>query len=515
MHLPRVLPLVLPLLAAAAPAPATELQSFLARHNLPADTAQGLTGAAAACEIGSQLLGGNSTVDKGDSGYETLRTRNWAATAWLTPSCIATPSTSAEVASLLHLFSLTSTKFALRSGGHQPAPGFASVDSGVLIDLQKLASIDPHPSTSTVTIGPGARWGAVYAALTPLNLTTVGGRVGDVGVGGLLVGGGLSYLSARYGLPCDNIVSTTVALTSGAVVTASTTSHSDLFWALKGGSSNLGIVTSYTLRTYPQSQIWGGLILYPLSAAPALLKAYDWYLHTGMADARANLMIQIAPLNDTVFLNIFYDGPNPRPAAFKPFFEIANVSDQTAVQSFSDMLAVAPSQSLGLTRWAWGTTTLAATAAASGAAWQDLLTLGTKAKTLFGDIPGRTVVLGFQPISAKTVDIGRAAGNGGGNALGLTREDQTWFVVNGGWLDAADDAAAYNATNAILEGAKTVAKQRGVGREFVFMNDAGGEQDVIGGYGRESLGRMRKVAARYDMRGVMQRLQNDGFKLGV
>lgn len=174
--------------------------------------------------------------------YDDLRDDNWSHTTWQRPACIAAPTRSDHVSALVKTLVKANVPFAIRSGGHSPNPGDASIGSnGVLLSLHALNTITYDAATGLVSIGPGARWGAVYDELDKYNLTAVGGRVMDVGVGGLSLGGGLSYLSDLHGFVCDNVVSYEVVLADGRVVEASADSHSDLFWALKGGSNNFGM----------------------------------------------------------------------------------------------------------------------------------------------------------------------------------------------------------------------------------------------------------------------------------
>jgi FAD/FMN-containing dehydrogenase len=132
-------------------------------------------------------------------------------------------------------------KFATRSGGHSPNPGWSSIgEPGILIDLQKLNAISVSADKKVATIGPGQRWGEVYKTLDPYELSVVGGRIPQVGVGGLILGGGFFHFSGKYGLAADNVKNFEVVLADGSVVNANAQSNSDLFWALKGGGPNFG-----------------------------------------------------------------------------------------------------------------------------------------------------------------------------------------------------------------------------------------------------------------------------------
>ncbi len=141
-----------------------------------------------------------------DASYTNLSDENWSHTAWQRPSCIATPTCPQDVSQLVTILAASNFPFAIRSGGHSPNSLDANINTGVLISMHKLDQVAYDTATGHVTIGTGARWGTVYNFLDQFNLTVVGGRVMDVGVGGLTLGGGLSYLSDLYGLVCDNVV---------------------------------------------------------------------------------------------------------------------------------------------------------------------------------------------------------------------------------------------------------------------------------------------------------------------
>jgi FAD/FMN-containing dehydrogenase len=112
---------------------------------------------------------------------------------------------------------------------------------------------------STLTLGPGYKWGVVYEYLSDYDLAVAGGRLSPVGVPGLLLAGGVNFYGNQHGWSADNVLSYEVVLANGTIVTASDSENTDLFWALKGGSSNFGIVASFTLRTFPSTQIWAGV----------------------------------------------------------------------------------------------------------------------------------------------------------------------------------------------------------------------------------------------------------------
>lgn len=125
---------------------------------------------------------------------------------WQTPSCAILPSNEQGVSIAVKIVNFLQIKFATRSGGHSPNPGFAAIGQpGVLIDLQKLKQVTVSADRSTVTLGPGAIWGDVYAQLDPYNIGVIGGRLPSIGVAGLILGGGYFHFSAKYGLAADNV----------------------------------------------------------------------------------------------------------------------------------------------------------------------------------------------------------------------------------------------------------------------------------------------------------------------
>lgn len=153
-------------------------------------------------------------------------------------------------------------------------PGASNAPGGVTVDLANLNSIDVKVQDSTVSIGPAATWDAVFAKLDPLGLSVAGGRVAGVGVGGLTLGGGLSYFGPRYGWTCDTATAFEVVLANGSIVEASESQNTDLFCGLRGGSNNFGIVTRIDLKTFEQGFVWTATIYSPLSTVDDQIRIF-------------------------------------------------------------------------------------------------------------------------------------------------------------------------------------------------------------------------------------------------
>jgi len=162
---------------------------------------------------------------------------------------------------------------AIRGGGHNGA-GLGTCDDGLVIDLSRMKGIRVDPVTKTVRVEGGCVWGDVDHATHAFGMATPCGFISTTGVAGLTLGGGIGYLTRRYGLTIDNLLSADIVLGDGSLVTASSSENADLFWALRGGGGNFGVVTSFEFRLYPVSTVYFGPTFWPLEEAGLVLKAF-------------------------------------------------------------------------------------------------------------------------------------------------------------------------------------------------------------------------------------------------
>ncbi|KAL8866197.1 MAG: hypothetical protein Q9198_008994 [Flavoplaca austrocitrina] len=365
-----------------------------------------------------------------------------------------------------------------------------------------------HPHRKVATVGAGGKWLGVYNELDRYNVTVVGGRVVDVGVGGLILGCGLSYLSDLYGLTCDNVVNFEMVLADGSLTNANANHNQDLFKAMKGGANNFGIVTTFTLKTYAINQVWGGIKFYSLDQLPALFAAMQEYQSKPKKDLYANLMLQAFTTNASVgaVLNMVYLKPVVNASAFAPFYSIPTTGDTTKIQSLTQMMS--GQQVPPLPRWDWFATSFRPTASI----YQKIADIVTKAPELatIQSTAGGSLAIGVQPINTNLIRIGNAHG---GNSLGLKNVNQTWFVLDAGWISSDADAMIHNATRALNTRIKDASKAERVYEPYEFMNDASWDQDVISTYGVEGQRNMRQVQRKYDPNMVFQKLVPGGWKL--
>jgi FAD/FMN-containing dehydrogenase len=222
-----------------------------------------------------QLLGeglSGPVLAPGDPGYEEAR-RVHNGLIDKHPALIARCMHTADVVEAVNFARSEGLEISVRSGGHNVA-GKAVTDAGLMIDLSLMKGIHVNPGRPAVQAQAGVTVGELDRATAAFGLATPSGVVSSTGIAGLTLGGGIAWLMGKYGMAVDNLLSAEVVLASGEVVTASENDESELFWALRGGGGNFGVVTWFEYRTHPLASALGGPVLYPLAAAPELFSFY-------------------------------------------------------------------------------------------------------------------------------------------------------------------------------------------------------------------------------------------------
>ena len=227
-------------------------------------------------EFASRMRG--TLLRPGDAGYEQAR-QVYNAMISKRPAMIAHCVDVADVIAAVNFAREQNLTLAVRGGGHN-GPGLGTCDDGLVIDLSGMKGIRVDPSARTVRVEGGCTWGEVDHATHAFGLATPNGFISTTGVGGLTLGGGIGYLSRTLGLTIDNLLSVDMVLADGSFVTASTEEHADLFWAVRGGGGNFGVVTSFLFQLYPISTVYGGPIFWPLEQAADLLKFWRDFILT-------------------------------------------------------------------------------------------------------------------------------------------------------------------------------------------------------------------------------------------
>ena len=189
------------------------------------------------------------------------------------PACIAICKSARDVQRAVKFARANNLTLAVRGGGHNAA-GLASVDGGLVIDLRGMRDVVVDPVRRIALAGGGATWGEFDNATAAHGLAATGGAVSTTGIAGLTLGGGLGWLMRSYGLACDNIVGADVVLADGRLVRASERENPELFWALRGGGGNFGVVTTFEFQLHEVSTVLGGMLIYPMARARDVLRLY-------------------------------------------------------------------------------------------------------------------------------------------------------------------------------------------------------------------------------------------------
>ncbi|HEV2874598.1 MAG TPA: FAD-binding oxidoreductase [Thermoleophilaceae bacterium] len=229
---------------------------------------------AARRELGSAFEG--ELIGPEDAGYEDAR-KVYNAMIDKRPALIARCTGPGDVARAIAFARERDLPLAIRGGGHNGA-GLGTVDDGVVIDLSPLKDIHVDPEARTVRVGGGRTWGEVDHATNAHGLATPSGIIGTTGVGGLTLGGGLGHLTRRYGLAIDNLLEAEMVLASGDRVRASADEHPDLYWAIRGGGGNFGVVTSFLFRLHEVDTVVAGPTFWPVESAAEVLTVYRDFL---------------------------------------------------------------------------------------------------------------------------------------------------------------------------------------------------------------------------------------------
>ena len=195
------------------------------------------------------------------------------------PALVARCASPTDVADAIAYARGEGLPLAVRAGGHSVA-GLSLVDDGLVIDVRDMASIDVDRDRRIARVGSGATWSQFDRATQPYDLATTGGRVSTTGVAGLTLGGGSGWLERKHGLACDNLLAVELVTADGEHVRASADEHPELFWALRGGGGNFGVVTAFEFRLHPlEPEVFAGLAWYPVGRGRELLALYRDTMH--------------------------------------------------------------------------------------------------------------------------------------------------------------------------------------------------------------------------------------------
>ncbi|KAI6834743.1 hypothetical protein KC340_g7176 [Hortaea werneckii] len=414
----------------------------------------------------------------------------------VSPSCVVLPESAEDVAVVVatlgnsrgHVGNHDGCQFAVRSGGHTPWAGAANIEGGVTIDLGDFNQVEVSSDRSTVTIGPGSSWRDVYNVVIPRGLATGGGGIANVGVGGLVLGGGIYFFSPRKGFVCDGVKRFEVVLASGRIVNATQHSNHDLWLALKGGSNNFGI---YFDQQFAAFEAFTGNPDYD---------PYASRIHSMIDNFTTKSWFTIAQLE--------YTQPEAYPPDFENFTSLPTTFSTTRMSNLTDFteeldVSTPPGQ-----RQMFVTSTYSN----SAEMLKQIFLMVNETVRQMEDVAGLLFILSSQP---EPMIIQKASAEAGGNSLGLSVEHGSLFNFQWTltWDDAEDDDFVEQQVRDAYNKAEHKAQKLGVQQKFIYLNYAAPWQDPIGGYGEDVVRRLREVSRKYDPTDVFQKQVPGGFKL--
>jgi hypothetical protein len=260
-------------------------------------------------ELGFGLRG--QVICPGDHGYDAARAV-FNGMINRRPLAVVRPADASDVVRCIEFTRRHNLPLSVRGGGHSVA-GHAVRDGAIMLDLSGMKAVQVEPKTRTVQAEPGLTLGEFDRATQPFGLATPLGVVSVTGIAGLTLGGGLGWLNGSYGLACDNLLSADVVTADGQLLRASPQQNTDLFWGIRGGGGNFGVVTSFEYQLHPVDVVLAGALSYPLRAAPQVLRFYDDFVKAAPDELSTAVSLALTPTGEpAVFIVVCYCGPTDK-----------------------------------------------------------------------------------------------------------------------------------------------------------------------------------------------------------
>jgi FAD/FMN-containing dehydrogenase len=276
-------------------------------------------------------------LSPGDSEYESAR-RVWNGMIDRNPSMVVRPSSIADVMQTVRFARENRLPITVRGGGHSVC-GKSVADGVLMIDLSLMRTIEMNPGRKSAVVQGGATWAELDREAERYRLATTGGVISSTGIAGLALGGGLGWLMGKHGLSCDNVVSADLVNADGMHLSVSATQNEDLFWAIRGGGGNFGIVTALEFRLHPLESVEGGIILYPRSAAVELLRRYRDVTLTAPDELTAYAALMTGHGSPLAAVALCHSGVRSQAAEIgrQFFLPAAPIADMTGEKKYSEV----------------------------------------------------------------------------------------------------------------------------------------------------------------------------------
>src|SRR5215208_2123820 len=398
------------------------------------------------------------------------------------PALIVRCRTTADVVAALEFARSAGLEVSVRGGGHNVA-GRAVTDDGVMISLADMTEVGVDPASATAVAQGGASWAELNTATGEHGLAVTGGVISTTGIAGLTLGGGLGWLMGKHGLAADNLLAVELVTAAGEVLEVDASSHSDLFWALRGGGGNFGVVTSFTYRLHPVGMVTGGLIAHPFEAAPELLRFY----RDAVADASDEL---------TVFAGLVHapDGSGAKLAALVVFHTGDPETAERELAPFKDFGSPAMVQVGPMPYPQMNTLLDAGYPAGALNYWLSSFTRGLPdalidtAVERFATVPSPMTAILFEHFHGAVTRIGESD-------TAVPHREPGWnLLLPSVWTDPADTDANIQWTR---ETFASLRPQFAARRWLNYLGDDQGDDAIRAAYGR-NFERLREIKRRHD-----------------
>ncbi|KAJ6012293.1 FAD linked oxidase N-terminal [Penicillium canescens] len=457
------------------------------------------------------FLFGSKVSTQNTTGYNNFTGSFWSVQQEeVQPHCVFRPVVNTEVSAAVLLSRLTGCEFAARSGGHAAFTGASSRPGGISIWFRDMNKVTLNRDKSVASIGPGNNWLSVYSALEPYGpLPSEVVLLASVLVDSFWVAAPLITLTCMDGL---------VVTANGLIVTASDSSFSDLYWALRGGGNNFGLVTKYNLYTIPPPLMRGGARSFLRSSVTGsesgfseVINAFINVVNNASVDGHAQQYVAFLQIGgmDLASAELTYTKNVTDPEIFKQYRSIPAASDVTSTKSLVEYVKYLELENpFGLREAYWP---LAFQFDEEFSNW--VVTLFYSIIPQVANVAGAQPVLVYQGITEPMLNNMK---NHGGSALGLDGSNGPVHLMHAAcwWTNKDDDEASYSFVNSFWEQVVAKAKAAGVYNEYIYMNYASMFQDPISSYGDLNKALLNNIAKKYDPKKVYQTLQPGYFKLG-
>ncbi|KAF2500732.1 FAD-binding domain-containing protein [Lophium mytilinum] len=446
--------------------------------------------------------------------YQTQQSHYWTSqqATDIHPRCRVTPYSTDDLRSIVKVVGRHQATFATKSGGHSTVSGASNIDDGITVDLAGLNSTELSVDDSSAWVGIGNTWFSVYRdpTLTSAGLSVTGARAGTVGVGGFLLGGGFSWHSGRNGWACDTVLDFEVVLANGSVVSANENDNPDLFWALKGGGSNFGIVTKVKIPVFKQDSMYMATTSYEGNDLPDVLVAMEDFTAEA-EDPDAGLFMTIACdakwgmcYNVMMFVNT---ASNTSSSTFEPFEKIPSFENGSEIMDMGDLSKMLSDQPGTKFRKEKFTLTFR-----NHRSVPLMLYLASRIHHYVHDPAylrgARVIAITFQPLTSRHI-------SSSGNAFGLDAEKEPLILFSAEvhWESSTRDQHFHDEFQSLESLFRKEAESSGLLHPFVYLNYAASWQKPFESYGDRNLKRLKDVRGRFDPDGVFTKLQPGSLHL--